>query len=60
MLRFFVDSIIGGDRVRDPAVFSGLGDLLGQMEDIVTSARRSLDADALSKDLKISTVSASR
>ena len=52
MLRFFADGIGGSDRVPDQAVFSGLADVLGQIEDIARSARRSLDADALSKDLK--------
>jgi hypothetical protein len=52
MLRFFADGMVRVDSVPDPAVFSGLGDVLRQIEDIARAARRSLDAEALSKDLK--------
>jgi hypothetical protein len=52
MLRFFADGMVRVDSVPDPAMFSGLGDVLAQIEDIVRSARLSLDAQALSTDLK--------
>jgi len=34
MLRFFADGIVGQDRVPEQPVFSGLADVLGQIEDI--------------------------
>jgi hypothetical protein len=52
MLRFFADGMIRVDFAPEPAVFSGLADALGQIEDTVRSARHSLDAEALARELK--------
>lgn len=51
-LRYLTDLASSSRESPDPAVFEGLGDILGEIEDLVRQSRKALDAGALASDVK--------
>ena len=51
-LRYLSDLASGNDVFPGPTVLSGLASILGEIEDTLRRARRSLDPEAMSRELK--------